>query len=161
MTNEELDNARAEEAWNIYNREHSGDVSAIAARLAREGWTPPVAVDPDLVEAREIVAQLYDVSWPERADYIRMGRQDNNVENVSALAGIKRGRALAAAEAKPGVVWVKHDGAAYRPAFPGAWVTTRNKIGGYISYSTKIANDCDWSVVTHYAVIPPPAEDVA
>lgn len=41
MSNEELDHARAEEAWVIYNSEHEGDVSAIAARLAREGWIPP------------------------------------------------------------------------------------------------------------------------
>ena len=158
MTNEELDNARAEEAWNIYNREHSGDVSAIAARLSREGWTPPAPVDPDLVEAREIVAQLYDVSWPERANYIRMGRQDNNVENVSALAGIKRGRALAAAEAKPGLVWVRHDFATAQrhPARSQQLVCVEYSSG---SFAADFGANIYWPNVIHYAVITPPAED--
>lgn len=116
------------------------------------GWTPPVAVDPDLAEAKYIAQTA-------RAERLTRTGDAYDLEKLAFIA-IKAGRALAA-EAKPGVVWVKHDGAAYRPAFPGAWVTTRNKIGGYISYSTKIANDCDWSVVTHYAIITPPAEDAA
>ena len=52
MTNEELDCARVEEAWNKYNTGHTYDtVELIAARLAREGWTPPEVIDPDLAEA--------------------------------------------------------------------------------------------------------------
>lgn len=51
MTNEELDKARAEQAWSEHYADGGRDVSAIAARLAREGWTPPEPVDPDLAEA--------------------------------------------------------------------------------------------------------------
>ena len=82
MTNEELDNARAEEAWKIFKHEN---VAAVAARLAREGWTPPVPVDPDLAEAKKIINGFSDTSIHSYEDL--------------ALAAIKRGRALAA-EAK-------------------------------------------------------------
>lgn len=56
MTNEELDEARAEEAWRIWNEENGvtdDGHAVIAARLAREGWTPPAPeVDLDLLAAR-------------------------------------------------------------------------------------------------------------
>jgi len=39
MTHEELDKATADEAWRLL--EEGQDVAIIAARLAREGWTPP------------------------------------------------------------------------------------------------------------------------
>ena len=138
MTNEELDNARAEEAWNIYNREHSGDVSAIAARLAREGWTPPVPVDPDIAEAETI--------WFE-------GKSSFDL----VLAGIKRGRALAA-EAKPGMVWVKHDGSGECPVDLHHPILIKNIKG---CYAEGVARVFIWHRVTHYAVITPPADDVA
>jgi hypothetical protein len=54
MTPEELDEERANEA-----RRRRGPGSPlvedaiIAARLAREGWTPPPPVDPDLLAFRE------------------------------------------------------------------------------------------------------------
>ncbi len=51
MTNEELDKATADEAWRIM--EEGQDVAVIAARLAREGWTPPEPVDPDVLAFRE------------------------------------------------------------------------------------------------------------
>jgi hypothetical protein len=198
MTNEELDNARAEEAWNIYNRERKGDVSAIAARLAREGWTPPVPVDPDLAEAEKlwelwghskgnylalkaikrgreleravmgnpIPEQIQEVTPPEpvnpdlaEAEKIRGAWEDDILEEVIdvALAAIKRGRALAAAEAKSGLVWVKHDGSTICPVDRDAWVLTKNF--GYtpcFSMGKRLA----WQTVTHYAIITPP-EDVA
>lgn len=50
MTNEELDRARVDEAIRTGNG-IVGTVALIAARLAREGWTPPAPVDPDLAEA--------------------------------------------------------------------------------------------------------------
>lgn len=106
------------------------------AALIAQGWTPPLPVDPDLAEAREIVAQIYDVSWPERADAIRAGGQDNNVENVSALAGIKRGRALAAAETKP-------------------------KGPQTAAFQAGSAGYRDWHDITHHAIINQPAEDAA
>ena len=157
MTNEELDRARVDEAIRNGNG-IVGSVALIAARLAREGWMPPVAVDPDIAEAREIVAQIYDVSWPERADAIRAGGQDNNVENVSALAGIKRGRALAA-EAKPGVVWVKHDGSRKNPLDRrNSWILVNRAQRGFGAYYSSNDAMLDWRDVTHYAVITPPEE---
>lgn len=150
MTNEDLDKARATEARRLGNY----DIVQAAARLAREGWTPPAPVDPDIAEARKIVAQLYDVSWPERANAICAGGQDNNVENVSALAGIKAGRALA----KPGLVWVKHDGGKSPIADRDTQVAVIYDDGTLIAGD---AHERDWSIVVLYAEITPPAEDVA
>jgi len=92
MTDEELDEVRAEEAWNIIKRNEDQDVALIAARLAREGWMPPEPVDPDLAEA-EYLAQT------EEADRLVRGGGYNLGE--LALAAIKRGRELERAEAKP------------------------------------------------------------
>ena len=81
MTNEELDNARAEEAWVLYNSGEMRDVSAIAARLAREGWAPLEAVDPDREEARTLA--------------IYFGEEFGNYTPARlALQAIKRGREL-------------------------------------------------------------------
>ena len=62
MTPEQLDEARAREAskrtWpsaSFDNQCDFDDYAITAARLAREGWTP---TDPDLIEAREVVARL-------------------------------------------------------------------------------------------------------
>lgn len=55
MTDEELDRARSQEAHRMWADGrpdgYNFDVAATAARLAREGWTPP---DPLQVEAQEI-----------------------------------------------------------------------------------------------------------
>jgi hypothetical protein len=65
MTNEELDKARAKEAWRKcealgFGKDYESP-TIIAARLAREGWTPPPPpVDPDLLAVREIVAKVFD-----------------------------------------------------------------------------------------------------
>jgi len=86
MTNEELDDARATEAARIAG---VGCNRAIqAARLAREGWTPPmvVVVDPDLAEAN----RLYEtMDWPK-------GLKGDTAECYIAFIreGIKRGREL-------------------------------------------------------------------
>ena len=59
MTPEELDEARAKEADRLWGEAESrvGELSAlqVAARLARENWTPPEPepVDPDLLAFRE------------------------------------------------------------------------------------------------------------
>jgi len=136
VTNEQLKEAIAIEAtrrWKERGVHFIETLANIAVELTQEGWTPPVAVDPDVAEAREIVARLYDVSWPERANAIRKGDQDHNVENVSAIAGIKRGRALAAAEAKP------------------KGPQTAALQAGSAGYR-------DWHDITHHAIITPPED---
>ena len=90
MTNEELDEVRAEEAWNIIKRNEDQDVALIAARLARENWTPPAAVDPDIARAQHIWDTTYGA------------RYTLNLAASAVFEGIKQGRALAA-EAKPTV----------------------------------------------------------
>jgi hypothetical protein len=61
MTHEELDKATADEAWRIM--EEGQDVAVIAARLAREGYTPPEPVDPDVLAFNEwIVSPDHDSS---------------------------------------------------------------------------------------------------
>lgn len=137
MTDEELDEVRAEEAWNIIKRNEDQDVALIAARLAREGWTPPVAVDPDLAEAREISGSKFY----------------GNLQAV-ALDAIKRGRELERAEAKPGMVWVKHDGSSESPVFIADYVWIKNKIGTCVCHTSSVG----WSHVTHYAIISQPEE---
>ena len=109
--------------------------------LIAQGWTPPVEVDPDLAEAETL--------W---------GIWFNAYETPLELAikAIKRGRALAAAEAKPGVVWVKHDGENYCPIAREQYVLTASPRG----YKTNFAQQMFWQHVTHYAIITPP-EDVA
>lgn len=85
MTDEELDGARAEEAWRIFSdavaagQDLTGlvGVALIAARLARTGWTPPEPVDPDELEARKV--------WELHGHKSGIGL---------ALAAIKRGREM-------------------------------------------------------------------
>lgn len=62
MTPEELDRARSDEAWRIWERQPDSlpETATIAARLAREGWMPPKPVDPDLLIAREASAQEWE-----------------------------------------------------------------------------------------------------
>lgn len=58
--------------------------------LERTNWQPPV--DPDLIEAREIVA-AYRKSESTK-EGIRMGNWDTTEEVAYALNGLKRGREL-------------------------------------------------------------------
>ena len=141
MTNEELDRARVDEAIRTGNG-IVGSVALIAARLAREGWTPPVAVDPDLAEAEGLFNY-----WTE----------DTSIADLDiALAGIKRGRELERAEAKPGMVWVKHNWSEKCPVYKGAWVWIKEQRVTLILQAQYV----NWRTVTHYAIITPP-EDVA
>ena len=96
MTDEELDEARAREAYRVVHRHPLPSVQLInsvaiaAARLAREGWTP---VDPDLIEAREIVANTCRDAG--NANYWRAGDGDCDDILRIAIAAIKRGKELA------------------------------------------------------------------
>ncbi len=150
MTNEELDQARAEEArkqqYDI-GAKNMLDVLAHAARLAREGWTPPVPVDPDLAEAEEMSADLLKGLGP----YWRRPAVPH------FLRAIKRGRKLAAAEAKPGLVWKKYEGSGECPGDPTDAVMVQYD-GGTCSYKVMAHLIHDWQHVTHYAIITPPED---
>ena len=88
--------------------------------LIAQGWTPPEPVDPDIAEAKELA-----LDWMEDA---------LSFEDL-ALAGIKRGRELERAEAKP-------------------------KGPQTAAFQAGSAGYRDWQDITHYAEITPP-EDVA
>jgi len=97
MTPEELDEARAKEAYREWcedgcQGDDTIDVAAIAARLAREGWKPPEPVDPDLLAFREWVNRhgLYDHNVVE-AD-TNAGKYDSRCEAQAFLAGARMGR---------------------------------------------------------------------
>jgi len=90
MTDEELDRARAEEAWSLWRaggrKEES--VAHVAVRLTREGWKP---VDPDLAEARKICGSFY--SEQVAGEYAR-GIYDPSPYVKGVKLAIKRGREL-------------------------------------------------------------------
>ena len=106
MTNEELDKARASEAWRLQGemigKSPIDSTAMIAARLAREGWTPPPPpVDPDLLAVREIVARIYEKNeWYNSATHVRQGRIDEGSLFGTALAAYKAGREAEAERAK-------------------------------------------------------------
>lgn len=60
MKPEELDKARAEEAWRLHNRQEGVTPCVVtkAARLAREGWTPAPEVDHILECLRDAGAEF-------------------------------------------------------------------------------------------------------
>lgn len=209
MTNEELDRARAEEAQRLFLDGSDESLPIlIAARLAREGWTPPMAVDPDLLEARIIQGDKF-FDRPTIQNAILAGAHDTHPEMVRTLQAIKRGRGLEraeakpkrskehsypspedvkqiitdwendnsedpgnlnclvaqailhgralAAEAKPRLVWVKHDGGKSPIADRDTQVAVIYDDGTLIAGD---AHERDWSIVVLYAEITPP-EDVA
>jgi hypothetical protein len=98
LTPEELDEARAEEAWRLFVEQPGDDPQSrvIAARLAREGWTPPPKVDPDLLAAREWGATT-ELGY---ASHYAEGVYDEEPEIIGYLAGIKHGRG-----SRPEIVW--------------------------------------------------------
>jgi hypothetical protein len=98
MTPEELDKATGREAWRQWLEGISGEiaftvenfreVATIAARLRREGYTPP-PVDPDLLAVRRLLAEEY----PLIADEMLAGERDHITNNQRFLAGYKAGKA--------------------------------------------------------------------
>jgi hypothetical protein len=88
MTNEKLDQARAEEA---FEQSKAGDlftdIAAHAARLAREGWMPLEAIEPDEEEA----LALWDAYNKEEIEGL----------DELVLEAIKRGRELERAAIQP------------------------------------------------------------
>jgi len=141
MNYEQIDQARGDEAFRVIKDDARKNLLLEVARLAREGWTPPVPVDPDLVEAKKLVDYWSNISGP----FIDL-----------ALAGIKRGRALAAAEAKPGMVWKEHDGSDVCPVDPNSDIWIKHS-GRTVLCAADLYL---WKNVTHYCEIPQP-EDAA
>ena len=90
MTPEELDKARANEAWRLWqiqNTDHP-QPDIIAARLAREGWMPPEPVDPDVLAVRKVMEAFYPM-WA--ADFLA-GASDQHMDFRAALVAFKAGK---------------------------------------------------------------------
>ena len=107
MSPEELDEARAHKAYDEWLRGPRGRSSLIiAARLAREGWTPPEPepepepVDPDLLAFRE---------WR-----VWTGQDPDNYNPLighAYLAGARMARERERERAKDAVEYAQHDAA--------------------------------------------------
>jgi hypothetical protein len=98
MTNEELDAAVAREAERRW-REAGGavglvrslsEVATIAARLRREGWTPPEPVDPAVEAYREWeLSKIVNVACREA---VLAGRWDRSVTAIGFISGFRMAR---------------------------------------------------------------------
>jgi hypothetical protein len=88
MTLEELDKATADEAWRLL--EEGQDVAVIAARLAREGWTPPEPVDPDVLAYREWVIKRGENRINPKE--VLAGKWDQSLTAMGFLAGARMAR---------------------------------------------------------------------
>lgn len=97
MTDEELDLARAKEAYRRWNGSFSGPggVVEIAARLAREGWVP---ADPLVLEAREIFAAVFEPATPGSVWFPVDGTKDRELSMTLAVTALKRGIEIGRAE---------------------------------------------------------------
>lgn len=86
MTPEELDKARVKEArrlWHEQGAPHPQPIE-IAARLAREGWTPPDPISPRVLAAREYTKSIQGSAV---ADAIDAGLWDDKFDVRAFLAG--------------------------------------------------------------------------
>jgi hypothetical protein len=95
---EQLDEARGEEAVRLWDyvedgpaRPGRGAIATIAARLAREGWTPPEpVVDPDVLAFREWGAADSEADgWTGGATLHRQGHFDLSETAQAYLAGAR------------------------------------------------------------------------
>jgi hypothetical protein len=94
ITEEQLDEARAKEA---------GGDPVKAARLAREGWTPPEPVDPDILAFRDWVKTL----WPNVPDDAMHGSMDYTDAAKGFVAGARMAREQERERAKVLVEYIK------------------------------------------------------
>ncbi len=105
--------------------------------LIAQGWTPPGAVDPDLAGGKRLSDDWFF---------------GNYSYQTACLKALKRGCELAAADTKPGLVWVKYDGSGKCPVYADNYVWVKNRQ----RTSMGRAGSVTWSIVTHYAEITPP-----
>lgn len=106
MTPEELDEARAKEAQRLWESGQEAGSSSwvVAARLAREGWTPPEpVVDPDVLAWREWMASRI----PSDAGKYLSGRHDFSPTATAFLAGARMAREREQERAKPLAYYVR------------------------------------------------------
>lgn len=91
MNPEELDEARAREAFRLCSEDPNISIVATAARLARENWTPPEpepVVDPDLMAFREWAARRSEANGStDWASAYRQGRFDHTDKAYAYRAG--------------------------------------------------------------------------
>ena len=109
MNPEKLDEARAKEArrrWNS-NDPTIPDIATGAARLAREGWTPPEPepVDPDILAFREWATK----EWPIASEAASGGHMDTTRYAQAYLAGARMAREQERERAGPLVEYVEAD----------------------------------------------------
>ena len=98
MTNEELDAARAKEAERRWDEATEGGtrptwvpLGVIAARLARENWTPPEpVVDPDLAAFREWESAQWPAYTCTQAAYLAGARMAREREQERAKVLVDR-----------------------------------------------------------------------
>ena len=98
MTDEQLDEARAKAAWEATSADkltrfeclnaNVQEAFILAARLAREGWTP--APDPDVLLARRVIASR--PCKPETRDMVLAGDLDDGEAMQIALDAIRAAR---------------------------------------------------------------------
>ena len=110
MTPEELDKARTDEAFRIWGgpQTHTAEiVGQIAARLAREGYTPPEPVDPDVLAYRE-----WEVGKHGTRDFreeVLAGKWDRSLSAIGFLAGARIAREQEQERAKVLVEYAEGD----------------------------------------------------
>ncbi|MCA6276579.1 MAG: hypothetical protein IM662_02320 [Phenylobacterium sp.] len=94
---EQLDEARGKEALREADEANRYftflEVATLAARRAREGWTPPEPVDPDVLAFREWGAADCEADgWTAGATLHRQGHFDLSEGAAAFLAGARMAR---------------------------------------------------------------------
>lgn len=99
MTPEELDEARAREAFRLCSEDPNISIVATAARLARENWTPPEPVDPDILAFREFASKA--ARSASLAESYRDGDMDSCASAYLFLSGARVARERERERARP------------------------------------------------------------
>jgi hypothetical protein len=149
MTPEELDEARAKEALREADEANRYftflEVATLAARRAREGWTPPKPVDPDVLAFREwALVRSDDRKFRDRAAVVA-GKLDYASEADAYLAGARMAREQEQERAKEAVDFVRRFVAVNAPQFlvPPTVQKRLNNNAPYIGTPTQFRLE-DW-----------------